>query len=177
MECKECGAAFTQYKSDQNFCSAAHSNKYHQRLFRNKQKGLKLTSSELDQLKQDNEALRQNIKYEQDRFEDMKEVLKKHDDIVDKMVIEIDRQKDELREKDVIIGNRNSEIERLKLEIEKTKRKGKNAPPLFNSPSLTSIQSKLLMLAADGGATENEAYVAFTKLRDNVVKTGPRPEL
>jgi hypothetical protein len=65
----------------------------------------------------------------------------------------------------------------LKLEIEKTKRKGKAAPPIFNNSSLTSIQSKLLMLAADGGAAENEAFVAFTKLRDNMIKTGPRPTL
>jgi hypothetical protein len=135
------------------------------------------SSSDVDQLRQENEALQKNIRYEQERFENMKDVIKKHDDIVDKMIIEIDRQKEELKEKDVIIGNRNSEIEWLKLEIEKTKRKGKAAPPIFNNSSLTSIQSKLLMLAADGGAAENEAFVAFTKLRDNMIKTGPRPTL
>jgi chromosome segregation ATPase len=177
MQCAECGATFTQYKSDQRFCCEAHSNKHRQRLFRSKRRAALQASSELDQLRQENEALRKNIRHEQERFENMKDVIKKHDDIADKMIIEIDRQKEELKEKDVIIGNRNNEIERLKLEIEKTKRKGKNAPPIFNDSSLTSIQSKLLMLAADGGATENEAYVAFTKLRDNMIKTGPRPTL
>jgi hypothetical protein len=69
------------------------------------------SSSDVDQLRQENEALQKNIRYEQERFENMKDVIKKHDDIVDKMIIEIDRQKEELKEKDVIIGNRNSEIE------------------------------------------------------------------
>jgi hypothetical protein len=115
MQCAECGATFIQYKSDQRFCCDAHSSRHRQRLFRSKQRAVEQaalqSSSDVDQLRQENEALQKNIRYEQERFENMKDVIKKHDDIVDKMIIEIDRQKEELKEKDVIIGNRNSEIE------------------------------------------------------------------
>jgi predicted nucleic acid-binding Zn-ribbon protein len=37
MNCIECGKVFTPYKGDQQFCCIQHSNKYHQRKFRDSQ--------------------------------------------------------------------------------------------------------------------------------------------
>jgi hypothetical protein len=45
----------------------------------------------------------------------------------------------------------------------------------MNIPSLSPIQTKLLRLALDDGATESEAVSALSKLRDNLYRYGPNP--
>jgi hypothetical protein len=63
MNCSECGATFTQYKATQRFCSAAHSNKYHQKKHRErtqaKHEAACQASSTSDDLKQELERLRE----------------------------------------------------------------------------------------------------------------------
>jgi hypothetical protein len=80
-ECAECGAAFTRYKSNHNFCCAAHANRYRQRAFHARRKELLTVtdglldshSGEVARLDEENERLmaevarleRENVKLQE----------------------------------------------------------------------------------------------------------------
>jgi hypothetical protein len=136
MECKECGVTFTPKRYDQRFCSS----NCRKRSF-DKEKALQASpdaSSELAEMKRENEALHQRIeklKQEKlDRDEYLKGIINNYKEIADQRDLEIDRLEDTIRE-------RNSELERLM----KEKQVLMNRPPaMLNRQHLQDVLNKEL---------------------------------
>ena len=113
MKCAECGAPFTPKRYDQCFCCTQHKNNYHQRLFDkrayDKRRDYLIASNDIDQLKQDNEALREQVDKLNKDIENWKEVVRRHHN-------ERDDHLRKIEERDDTITSQKKEIDRLKLE-------------------------------------------------------------
>lgn len=117
MNCKECGATFAVKYIGQTFCCAAHRNKYHQRMHRQKEKeklgSYVRASNDIDTLKQENEALRSELD----------EILKQND-----------HWKDVIRRHHKQLDDQAATIEKLENDLERTRKEKK---VLMNRPTTT----------------------------------------
>jgi septal ring factor EnvC (AmiA/AmiB activator) len=128
MNCKECGATFAPRRTGQAFCSAAHSNNYHQRIHRQKEKEAQLMASneldtvkqENDQLKKDNEALRKELDELDKQSTRWKEVIVRHHKQLDDNAETIERLEHELerlrKEKKALVNRPQTKLNREHLQ-------------------------------------------------------------
>jgi chromosome segregation ATPase len=117
MRCFQCDTNFDPHQFDQNFCSAACSNRHHQKLYRQRAKSRKArlqstviqASSEIEQLKENNERLQEENEKLKEQNEQWKTSIIKHNERIGRLEEIIDKRDDTIKVRD-------QEIERLKLE-------------------------------------------------------------
>jgi chromosome segregation ATPase len=111
--CDYCGHSYVAHRRDQRFCCSSHNTMFYQKQKRDvtkaKIEAALQSSSDLDQLRQENERLRTENDQLKEQKEQWKNSIIKHNERIGRLEEIIDKRDDTIKE-------REKEIERLKLE-------------------------------------------------------------